>query len=226
VRAGVFSYPGGAAGRIDIIRLRPSQRGSFTGAALAARTPSLINPGGLQDLDGVAVGPPFFNENIPLRDQLPVINDVPGALAIQEVFSRAEWVSQPGDAAAYAPYLRKSPLPGVLSKSVLIQICKGDETGPNPRNIAIVRAGDLADRATFFRNDLAFQEDPTVPKDPHSFLSRFNSPGITGQIGRGGQNQAAVFLSSDGTNTIWPEPSRFFEVPIVPPLPEDLSFIP
>jgi hypothetical protein len=226
VRVGVFSYPGGAAGRIDIIRLRPSQRGSFTGAALAARTPSVINALGLTSLAGVAVDPPFFNENIPLRNQPPVINDVAGALEIQEVLERAEWVSQAGDAAAYAPYLRKSPLPGVPPKSALLQICKGDETGPNPRNMAIVRAGDLADRVTFFRNDLAYMEDPAVPKDPHSFLNRFNSAGITGEIGRGGQIQVAVFLASDGTNIIWPEPSRFFEVPIVPPLPEDLAFIP
>jgi dienelactone hydrolase len=225
VRAGVFSYPGGAAGRIDIIRLRPSQRGSFTGAALAARTPSLINPDGLRALDGVPVGPPFFNENIPLRDQPPLINEVDGALAIQEVFENTEWVSQAGDAASYAPYLRKSPLPGVPPKAVLLQVCKGDQTGPNPRNMAIVRAGDLADRTTFFRNDFAYQEDPAVPKDPHSFLSRFTLPGITGQIGRGGQIQAATFLASDGTNVIWPDPSRFFEVPILLPLPVELSFI-
>ena len=227
VRVAVFSYPGGAAGRIDIIRLRPAQRGSFTGAALAARTPSLINSDGSRSLDGVSVGPPFFNENIPLRNQPPAINDVAGALEIQELFERAEWVSQTGDAAAYAPYVRKTPLAGAAAKSVLLQVCKGDETGPNPRNMAIVRAGDLADRTTFFRNDLAYMEDPAgVPKDPHSFLTRFASPGITGEIARGGQMQAAVFLASDGTNITVPEPSRFFEVPIVLPLPEDLSFIP
>jgi dienelactone hydrolase len=226
VRVGVFSYPGGAAGRIDIIRLRPAQRGSFTGAALAVRTPSLINPIGLTSLDAVPVGPPYFNENTPLRDRPPVINEVPGALQIQELFERAEWVAQAGDAAAYAPYLRKSPLPGVSPKSVLIQIVRGDQTGPNPRNTAIIRAGDLADRTTYFRNDLAFQEDPAVPKNPHGFLNRFSSPGITGDVARGGQTQAAVFLASDGTNIMVPEPSRFFEVPIVPPLPEDLSFIP
>src|SRR5207244_11978799 len=90
---------------------------------------------------------------------------------------------------------------------------------------AIVRAGDLADRTTFFRNDLAYLEDPAVPKDPHGFLNRFASPGITGEIARGGQIQAAVFLASDGINIIWPEPSRFFEVPIVPPLPEDLTLV-
>jgi dienelactone hydrolase len=225
VRVGVFSYPGGAAGRIDIIRLRPAQRGSFTGAALAARTPSLINSLGLTSLDGVSVGPPFFNENIPLRNQPPVINDVAGALEIQDVFERAEWVSQAGDAAAYAPYVRKNPLPGVSPKSVLIQICKGDETGPNPRNTAIIRAGDLADRTTYYRNDLAYMENPAIPKNPHGFLNGFNGA-ATGAIARGGQTQVAVFLASDGTNIIWPDPSRFFEVPIVLPLPEDLGFIP
>ena len=224
VRVGAFSYPGAAAGRIDIIRLRPAQRGSFTGAALAARTPSVINAGGLTSLDGVAVGPPYFNENIPLRNQPPVINDVAGALQIQEVFERAEWVSQAGDAAAYAPYLRKNPLPGVPPKSVLIQICKGDETAPNPRNTAIIRAGDLADRTTYYRNDLAYMENPAIPKNPHGFLNGFTSV-ATGAIARGGQTQIAVFLASDGTNIIWPDPSRFFEVPIVPPLPEDLGFI-
>jgi len=65
-----------------------------------------------------------------------------------------------------------------------------------------------------------------VPKDPHSFLTRFASPGIAGEIARGGQTQAAIFLASDGTNITVPEPGRFFEVPIMPPLPEDLSFIP
>ena len=226
VRAGVFSYPGAAAGRIDIIRLRPAQRGSFTGAALAARTPSVINAGGLTSLDGVAVGPPFFNENIPFRDQPPVFNDVAGALDIQEVFERAEWVSEAGDAAAYAPYLRKKPLPGVPPKSVLFQVAKGDETAPNPRNTAIIRAGDLADVTTYYRNDLAYMEDPTVPKNPHGFLMGFGSPGISGAIARGGQGQVAIFLASDGTKVIWPDPSRFFEVPIVPPLPEGLDFIP
>lgn len=225
VRAGVFSYPAGAAGRIDIIRLRPAQRGSFTGAALAARTPSLINSDGLTSLDGVALGPPFFNENMPLRDQPAVINDIAGALEIQEVFERAEWVSETGDAAAYAPYLLRNPLPGSRPKSVLLQIAKGDQTGPNPRNTAIVRAGGLADFTTFFRNDVAYLEDPAVPKDPHGFLNRFTSPGITGQIARGAQMQAAAFLASDGAAIIWPEPSRFFEVPIVPPLPESLGFI-
>jgi hypothetical protein len=39
------------------------------------------------------------------------------------------------------------------------------------------------------------------------------------------QEQVAVFLSSDGAEIIQPEPSRYFEVPIVPPLPEAPTFI-
>lgn len=227
VRSGALSYPGAAAGRIDLISLRPSQRGSFTGAALAARTPSLINSPGLTSLDGVAVGPPFFNENLPLRDLPAVTNDVAGALQIQEVFDHAAWVSEAGDAAAYAPYLRKNPLPGVAPKSVMILICKGDQTAPSPRNTAIIRAGGLADRTTYYRNDLAYEVNPRVPKNPHGFLFGFMSPTRPiGEVARGGQNQIAAFLASDGTDIIWPTPGAwFFEVPIVPPLPEDLEFI-
>jgi len=40
------------------------------------------------------------------------------------------------------------------------------------------------------------------------------------------EEQIAVFFASDGKEIIHPEPQRFFEVPIVPPLPEDLSYIP
>lgn len=107
-----------------------------------------------------------------------------------------------------------------------MQLAKGDQTGSNPRTAAIIRAGDLADFATFYRNDLAFAEDPTVLKDPHTFLSLFTRGGIAGQIARGGQMQVALFLASNGSVVIHPEPARFFEVPILLPLPEDLNYIP
>jgi hypothetical protein len=38
--------------------------------------------------------------------------------------------------------------------------------------------------------------------------------------------QIAIFLASEGSQIIHPDPARFFEVPILFPLPEDLSFIP
>ncbi len=221
VRAGVFNVPGGGAGRIDIIRLRPS-RGPSVGKELAARTPSLLNAGGLTAIEGFPVSPPYFNENLPLRNQPPVVNDVAGAIEIQELFDRAEWASQTGDAAAYAPYLRRKPLGGMPAKSILIQMAKGDLSG-NPRTTAIIRAGGLADRTTMYRHDLAFAEFPTLAKNPHGFMVLLR-PGMAGEIARAAQRQMAIFIASGGTEIVVPEPRRFFEVPIVR-LPEDLGFI-
>jgi hypothetical protein len=92
---------------------------------------------------------------------------------------------------------------------------------------ALLRAGDLADRATFDRNDLAFAEDSAVGRNPHNYPHRIaDIIPLAREIARGAQTQIAVFFASDGTEIIHPEPMRFFEVPIVPPLPEDLNYIP
>ncbi|MDQ3622306.1 MAG: hypothetical protein M3463_07435 [Verrucomicrobiota bacterium] len=155
------------------------------------------------------------------------MNTVPGAMEIQKVFEHAQWASQSGDPTAFAPYLRKSLLRGMRAKAVLVQMAKGDQTAVQPRVTATVRAGDLADRVTFFRNDLAFAEDPRVPRNPHNFLQSVNNPvPLVVEIALGAQEQIAVFFASDGTEVIHPEPARFFEVPIHEPLPEGLNFIP
>jgi hypothetical protein len=224
IPVGGVAVTGGASGRIDLLRLRPVARGNVSGAALAVRQPSLINANGLKSLDGVPVGPPFFNENLPFRNEPPRVNDVGGAFEIQEVFEHAEWANQTGDATAHAPYVRKSPLAGNSPKSVLIQIAKGDQTAPNPRNSATIRAGDFKNVTTYLRNDLAFAEDPSGRQNPHSYLLAFRVPGITGQIARGGQTQLSTFLASQGARIIHPEPARFWQVPIVE-LPERLEFI-
>jgi hypothetical protein len=220
VHAGVLNGTGGPD--IDVSRLSPAGRPSV-GASLAARVPSLINIGGLE-----------FNENLPLRDQPPVINDVPGAMAIQEVFDWGVWVRQAGHPVAYGPYLRHQPLEGVPAKAVLLQLAQGDKTVPNPTETALLRAGGLADRATYYRHDLAFADparNPTgveVPKDPHPFL--FFNPAFfpaVADIGAGAQHQIAMFLASDGETIIDPDGAEpLFEVPIVPPLPEELNFLP
>src|SRR5262249_34189209 len=187
VHAGVLNVAGGPG--TDVNRLSPANRPSV-GANLAARVPSLINIGGLE-----------FNENLPLRDQQPVINDVPGAMAIQEVFDWGVWVRQASNPVAYGPYLRRQPLEGVPAQSVILQLAKGDQQVPNPTEAALLRSGGLADRATYYRHDLAFADlarNPTgVPKDPHSFI--FFSPGFfpaVADIGAGAQHQIAVFLAS------------------------------
>jgi hypothetical protein len=210
VRAGVPNSFGGSI-------VEAQRMGGFRPlltASLAARTPSLLNrPGG-------------FDEALPLRGQPPVVDPVAGALAIQELLERTEWASSAANASAYAAHLRGDPLPGVGEKPVLFQFAKGDQTVPNPTATAVLRAGGLADRATFFRNDLAFAANPAVPKNPHSFLTRIATPAVAAAA-VGAQRQIAAFLASDGAEVLDPDgPGPLFEVPIAGPLPEDLAFIP
>lgn len=241
VLAGVLNVPG--AGNVLQRGLTPQGRSNL-GPLLASRIPSLINAPGIVTLDGVSIGPPHFNDNMPwLRDSLPlpvrladgtsqdiqspVVNTVAGAIEIQDVVKNTEWVGQAGNPPTYASHLRKSPLPGMPAKSVVLQFARGDQSGGNPNNSRIVRAGDLADRTTFYRHDLAFAEDSTLAKNPHTFTAFISSPNPLGAaIARGAQEQIARFFASDGQEIIHPEPTRFFEVPIVLPLPEDLGFIP
>ncbi len=222
IKAGVPNVPGGSI--IEIVRLSPSFR--LLGAiALATRQPPLIN---LPPLPPPATFPfnLVFNENIPLRNQPPVINNVPGALAIAEVFDRTEWVSQSGNPVSYAPFIRRQPLHGNDVKPVIFQFAKGDMTVPNPTTSAILRAGDLKDRATYFRNDLAFAVNAAVGKNPHTFLTNIFNPAGAGYA-VAAQRQIATFFASGGATTIDPDGvGPFFETPIAGPLPETLNFIP
>jgi hypothetical protein len=156
--------------------------------------------------------------------QSPVINTVAGAIAIQEVVENLKWAGHSGDPVAYATYLRQTPLEGVPAKSVIYQFARGDQSVPNPNTTAILRAGNLADRATFYRHDVAHLEIPTLPTNPHVFLVAIDIAAFR-PISLAAQEQIAVFFTSDGTEIIHPEPARFFEVPIILPLPEDLGFI-
>jgi len=235
VRAGVLTVAGGPAANL---LFSPGNR-IINGRLLATRTPSLINSPGITYIEGVAVAPPQFNENIPLRNgmplavrladgtisliQSPMINTVAGAIEIQDFFEKLEWVMQSGTPVAYAPHLRKAPLAGVPAKSVIVQFAKGDQSVPNPATTALLRAGDLTDRATCYRHDLAFAENPALRKDPHSFMPLFT---MFGAVSLGAQQQIAVFFASKGKMVIHPEPARFFHVPMADPLPEALNYIP
>ena len=223
-------------------------RSSGLGAALFSVSPALLNPPGISTRRVDVVPRPtactsaFFNENMPLRDgaqlavgltdgtaytiQSPVINTVAGANAIQEYLEKRDWVNQSGNQVAYARHLRRAPLAGVRPKSVLILFGKGDQTAPNPNATAMLRAGDLADRATYYRNDLANGESAGVPKNPHPFVNLITHPDpVAAAVAWGAQTQIAVFLASRGRVLVHPEPRRFFEVPIEEPLPESLNFI-
>ena len=238
VRAAGLNIPGGSL--VDMLRLGPARRTVF-GAELEARVPPLLNSPGVTVLNGVPVPGPPFHENRPLRNgipltvrladgtshtvQSPMVNTVPGATEIQEVIENTEWVFQSGDAVAYAPHIRQNPLAGVPAKAVILQFADGDQTSPNSAMTAILRAGNLADRATFYRHDLAVAENPMLPRNPHPFIININVAAFR-EVALGAQQQIALFFASDGNIVIHPEPARFFEVPIVLPLPEDLSYIP
>jgi len=206
--------PGGPV--IDAVRLSASFQLLLT-QALAVRTPSLLNAG----------GPLFFNDNLPLRDLPPVTNTVPGAIAIQTVEETSRWLGQAGDPVAWAPYIRETPLDGAFPKPVIIQFARGDKTVPNPTASALIRSGGLADRATFFRNDLAFGLGVGFPKNPHTFLTNIGGTLPVALVAVGAQTQIALFFVTNGALTIDPDGAGpLFEVPIAGPLPEDLAFIP
>ena len=208
IRAGVLNVPGGSI--TEVARLggfRP-----LVGLALLARVPPLYN---------AAPNAPFFTnfvENIPLRGQPILVDTAPGASAIQEDLDRTEWVQQAGSPVPYARLITPA--------KVIVQFAKGDQTVPNPTASALIRAGGLEGRTTYFRNDLAFATSPTFTKNPHTFLTRLTAP-LPAVAALQAQGQIATFFASDGTSTVDPDGAApLFETPIAGPLPEGLNFIP
>jgi len=226
VRAGVAAFTPGVIPehlRWQIVR-RPE-----IGTALQNRTPSLLNnANGLTSIDGVTVAGPYFNENKPLRDQPLVINDVPGALEIQQALEFSEMVAESGlSPALWSRYLREAPLAGSYAKSVVYMFAQGDRTSVNPGTSLLLRSGNLTDRTIYFRTDLAVALDKDFPKEPHGFLlSTLSGNLLTSTVARSGQDSIGAFLESDGTIMSQPIPNNLFEMPIVRPLPETLNYIP
>src|SRR5262249_7906687 len=70
VRAGVPNVGGGPL--VEIFRLSPYFRGGFIGSLLSSRKPSLRNTPGITQFDGIEVSGPLFDENMPLRDGIPL----------------------------------------------------------------------------------------------------------------------------------------------------------
>ena len=197
VKVGVLASPGGLNSRFDLLRLRPSAR-SQVGSALAARVPSLLNPPGLTTWAGIPVAPPFFNENIPLRDQAVVTDAVDGAMDIQRYFDRVEWITNSGDGVSYAPHIRRDPLAGMPRKTMLVNFGKGDQSAPNPRTTQLIRAGGLGKVTTFYRNDFAYAEDNSVLKNPHTACSDGCSRASRDRLPGQGLTRSASFSRHEG----------------------------
>ena len=192
VEVGALNVPGGPI--LEIARLAPGFR-RLVGEELKNRKPPLANGG----RDG-------FTESTPLRADPPVLRPARGAVPIQSIGSRANWLERPGSPEAFAPLLRRRPLSGSSPKRILYQFAFGDQTVPNPTSATLVRAGDLTDVTTVYRND----RSPTASTNPHGFLL---DPRLAGR--NLGQMQILEFLASDGRSIIDPDGGGpLFETPV------------
>lgn len=204
IRAGVPNVMGGPI--VEIARLAPIFR-PLVGIALISRMPSLYNATN----DGTFAN---FNENMPFRNQPLVVDTVAGAEPIQDYLDNSEWAQQSGNPEGWAPH---------ITMPVILQFARGDQTVPNPTATRVIRAGNLAGRATLFRNDLAHAAFNT-PKNPHAFLTNITGTGAPFAIAA--QTQIATFFATDGALTIDPDGGGpYFETP-ASFLPEDLAYIP
>ena len=195
VEVSAHNVPGGPI--LEIARLAPGFRPRVADE-LGARVPSLLNGG----CEG-------FTESQPLYIDPPVLRPAQGAVAIQEVGARTNWLNRPGSPEAYAP--------AIARERVFYQFAFGDQTVPNPTSATLVRAGNLLDRTTFYRND----RTPSATMNPHG---GFEDPRIAGRSLL--QRQVVEFLATDGRNLIDPDgAASVFEVPIADPLTlERLNF--
>ena len=234
VSSAVLNGDGGTS--VDIARLAISGRPLGLGY-LASVNPLLLNVPPAQQEDYFH---DQFNDNYPFPYAGPLVNNVPGAPAIQAAFESADWMNMTGEALAFAPHLQTFPLPGVPAKRSLFQFGLGDIEVPNPTESAIARAANGLSSTWLFRFDLAAASHPELlsvgapglPLLPHRFLSNptiFSVPAEQ-SIALAAQMQAAQFLS--GVDQ--PDPNQFLTAPFSPvqglfqwspPLPETLNFL-
>ena len=149
VKTAVLNGAGGTS--VNVARL------GITGRALSIGYLASVNPA----LLNVPPAPPeryfhdAFNDNYPFRATAPVVNNVPGAMAIQAAFEAADWLGVLGDPLSYAPHLKQSPLAGVPAKSTLFQFGLADLEVPNPTESAVIRAAVAQSSAWLLRFDKA-----------------------------------------------------------------------
>jgi len=170
----------------DILLTSETLHPLLTQIVLANHLPSLFNS-----------GPGDFNENYVLPD-LPVrVNDVPGAVELQDFFEMAEWLTVYADPTAWSPHFRASPLPGMPSRQAIFQEGWGDQTVPNPSNTAMVRAAHMEDMERYYRNDIARSIFPFFNADPDFFLAYLNTKQET-SVALTAENMIGVFFATNG----------------------------
>jgi hypothetical protein len=223
IRAAVFNVPSGTL--FYNTALSPQLRSGLADM-LASRVPSLLNSAdGLTSVDGIAIPAPHFNENLPLRNQPPLVNTVPGAIAIQRMMDRVVWAAQIANNVAFAPLLRRSPPDGVAPRPFVLQAARSDQSSVNPGTADLLRSGRFEDRLMFYRHDLNFG-NPGVFANPHPFLGQVSAVPALKDVAFGAQHQIGTFFESDGAIVIHPSPVHLWEVPVLPPFPNDTFYLP
>jgi hypothetical protein len=185
---GLLNVPGGPI--IDIARLSEF-RGDLA-TTLGRSRPTQLNGG--PGLNG-------FTEDLPLRNDPPVVISHPGAAALQELFGTSNWYERTGSPETFAPRIRLRPDHAWAAnpKEVAFQTAYADGTVPNPTAATLYRAGALFDRVIFYRND----KTPTFSSNPHGWLA---DPTLAGRTS--GEQQLSAFLSTGqliNTNPAWLE---------------------
>jgi uncharacterized protein (TIGR03437 family) len=199
VTAGVLNVGGGSI--LDITRVSTVYR-PLALQLVSGYKPSLLNSG------------TSYNENYVFRDQPPVVNAVPGAIDIQNLFENLNWLQAAGDPLSYATHIRSTPLANLPGKSVLFTYGVGDPAVPNPQHSALIRAAGGFDHATLFRADriaAASQllgEPAPASYNPHTFLAEpVNTTAYL--ISAAAQQQAVGFLQADGATI--PDANRLLQ---------------
>lgn len=207
----------GGGPAVDTFRWSPNpeSRVALIGL-LALRQPPLLNR--------------LFNyeENYVLRDQPVKVNDVNGAIAIQDFFETIEWIHAPGDPLSYASHLKSALLEGASEKQVLWLYPWGDRTVPNPTQTALVRHAGMRESAWIYRHDIAKEFLPDLGNNPHSYLAwtLIEPSGLPVAVAT--QLQIATFFTTGAIpdpNGLFEQafPKKLFEQP--EKLPEGLNFI-
>ncbi len=177
----------GGATVYDILRTSITLRPLLSEIVLFNHIPSLFNN-----------GPVDFNDNYVLRDEPVRVNDVPGAVELQDFFEIGEWLTIYADASAWAPHFRASPLPGLPPRQVLFQQGWGDQTVPNPSTTAMVRAANMPEMVRYYRNDIAQSIFPFFQTDPDFYLAYLTTDQET-SVALNAENMIGAFFASGGT---------------------------
>ena len=194
INRGLLNVPGGPVA--DIARLS-GFRGDLAAQLKRSRPPFLNGGPGLNG----------FTEDLPLRNDPPVVIKHKGAFELQELLSESNWFSRSGSPETFAPRIRLRPDAAwkAKPKEIAFQTAYEDGTVPNPTAGTLYRAGALFDRVVYYRND----KTATYGSNPHGFLA---DPTLAGR--GSAQQQASQFLA---TGQLLNTNPSFLEVPIADP---------